>query len=251
WGVTLGIAGSVIFTGISAINNSQALALPQEQVVKRLQGIPVFTLTNPQGEFVVISTKNQSKTISQIGFFLSKKDAQKFLEVKLKKENPQLASNIQVRSISLAVYYNLVAESKKKKDSLIFTLVPTKQQVDSAKSILTSSSGKPVEQFHGIPLFVPKFKQGNNYLTIPISQNSERYIPFYFDKEQATAVLEAFKKAKPQEAANTEIEVVDLDGVINALHSSKDPNTSKIFLFPSRESIEFIRSLPPNQQNKK
>ncbi|MFM9159182.1 MAG: Tic22 family protein, partial [Dolichospermum sp.] len=144
WGVTLGIAGSVIFTGISAINNSQALALPQEQVVKRLQGIPVFTLTNPQGEFVVISTKNQSKTISQIGFFLSKKDAQKFLEVKLKKENPQLASNIQVRSISLAVYYNLVAESKKKKDSLIFILVPTKQQVDSAKSILTSSSGKPV-----------------------------------------------------------------------------------------------------------
>ena len=251
WGVTLGIAGSMIFAGMSGINNSQALALPQEQVVKKLQDVPVFTLANLQGEFVVISTKNQSKTISQIGFFISKQDAQKFLEGKLKKENPQLASTIQVRSVSLAAYYKLVVESKKKKDSgVIFTLVPTKQQVDSAKSILTSS-GKPVQQFNGIPLFVPKFKQGNNYLTIPISQTNERYIPFYFDKEQAVALLEAFKKAKPQEAANTEIQVVDLEGVINTLNSSKDPNSSKIFLFPSRESIEFIRSLPPNQQNKK
>jgi len=38
WGVTLGIAGSVIFAGISGINNSQALALPQEQVVKKITG---------------------------------------------------------------------------------------------------------------------------------------------------------------------------------------------------------------------
>ena len=95
-GRTLGIAGSVIFAGISGINNSPALALPQEQVVKTLREVPVFTLANPQGEFVVISTKNQSKTISQIGFFISKQDAQKFLEGKLKKENPQLANTIQV-----------------------------------------------------------------------------------------------------------------------------------------------------------
>jgi len=251
WGVTLGIAGSVIFAGISGINNSPASALPQEQVVKTLQEVPVFTLANPQGEFVVISRKNQSKTISQIGFFISKQDAQKFLEGKLKKENPQLASTIQVRSVSLADYYNRVLESQQKKDSgVIFTLVPTKQQVDSAKSILTSS-GKPVQQFNGVPLFVPKFKQGNNYLTISIFQSNEPYIPFYFDKEQAVAHLEAFKKARPQEAKNTEIQVLDLNGVINTLNSSKDPNASKIFLFPSRESIEFIRSLPPNQQNKK
>ncbi|MBD2444580.1 hypothetical protein H6G25_15585 [Dolichospermum sp. FACHB-1091] len=251
WGITLGIAGGVIFAGISGINNSTALALPQEQIVKTLREVPVFTLANPKGEFVVISTKNQSKTISQIGFFISKQDAQKFLEGKLKKDNPQLANTIQVKPISLGDYYKLVVESKKKKDpTVIFTLVPTKQQVDSAKSILTSS-GKPGQQFNGVPLFVPKLKQGNSYLTIPISQSNERYIPFYFDKEQAVALLEDFKKAKPQEAANTEIQVVDLDGVINTLNSSNDPAIGKIFLFPSRESMEFIRSLPSNQQKKK
>jgi Tic22-like family len=248
WGLTLGLTGSVMLAGILGMNNLQALALPQEQVVKTLQEVPVFALTNPKGEFVVISRKNQSKTISQIGFFLSKKDAQFFLENRLKKENPQLASTIQITPVSLADYYKLVVENNKKKDSdLVFTLVPTKQQVDVAVTML-NTSGKTDQKFNGIPLFVPKFKQENSYLTIP--NGKERFIPFYFEKEQAVALLEAFKKAKPQEAANTEIQVLDLYRVIDTLSSSNDPSANKIFLFPSRESIEFIRSIVPTQPKK-
>ncbi len=250
WGITLGLASSVMFAGISGMNNIQALALPQEQVVKTLQEVPIFTLTNPKGEFVVISRTNDSKTISEIGFFLSKKDAQTFLDGRLKKENPQLASTIQVRPVSLADYYKLVLENNKKKDSnVVFTLVPTKQQVDIARNMV--NKGGKGQQFNGIPLFVPKFKQGNSYLTITIPQGNQRFIPFYFEKEQALAHLEEFKKAKPQEAANTEIQVVDLYGVIYTLNSSNDPTTNKILLYPSRESIEFIRSIIQNQQKKK
>ena len=251
WGLTLGLAGSVMFTGILGMNNLQALALPQEQVVKTLQEVPVFTLTNPKGEFVVISRKNQSKTISQVGFFISQKDAQTFLEDRLKKENPQLASTIQITPVSLADYYKLVVENNKKKDSnVVFTLVPAKQQVDQAVT-MQNNGGKTDKKFDGIPLFVPKFKQDNSYLTIPKGQaGKERLIPFYFEKEQAVALLEAFKKAKPQEAANTEIQVLDLYRVIDTLSSSNDPSTNKIFLFPSRESIEFIRSIVPAQPKK-
>ncbi|MDD1414105.1 hypothetical protein MEN41_05380 [Dolichospermum sp. ST_con] len=250
WGLTLGLTGSVMFAGILGINNLQALALPQEQIVKTLREVPIFTLTNPKGEFIVISTKNQSKTISQIGFFISKKDAQTFLENRLKKENSQLASTIRIKPVSLADYYKLVVENNKKKDSnLVFTLVPTQQQVNLATTML-NTTGKTDKKFEGIPLFVPKFKQGSSYLTIPIPQKNERVIPFYFEKEQAVALLEAFKKAKPQEAANTEIQVLDLYNVIETLNSSNDPNTNKIFLFPSQESIEFIRSLVPAQPKK-
>ncbi|MTJ49512.1 Tic22 family protein [Dolichospermum sp. UHCC 0259] len=251
WGLTLGLAGSVMFGGVLGINNLPVFALPQEQVVKTLQEVPVFTLTNPKGEFVVISRKNQEKTISQVGFFLSKKDAQSFLEQRLKKENPQLASTIQITPVSLAEYYKLVVENNKKKDSnVVFTLVPKKEQVDQAIAML-NSSGKTDKKFDGIPLFVPKFKQENSYLTIPKGQaGKERLIPFYFDKEQAVALLEEFKKVKPQEAANTEIQVLDLYRVIDTLSSSNDPSTNKIFLFPSRESIEFIRSIVPTQPKK-
>lgn len=244
WGATLAIAGSVLSGALPGIGNLQAIALPQDQVVKKLQEVPVFTLTNAKGEFIVISRNNQGKQISQVGFFISKQDAQKFLDNRLKKENPQLASTLQVRPLSLADYYKIVLEGKKKSDSVFYTLVPTQQQVESARTLLTQS-GQQGQQFNGIPLFVPKFKKDNSYLTIPLPQSNERYIPFFFEKEQAVSLLDQFKKAAPQEGANTEIQVVDLYGVIEALNSSNDPGMNKIVLYPSQESINFIRSLAP------
>jgi nickel transport protein len=249
WGLTLGLAGSVVFTSILGINNLQALALPEEEVIKTLQQVPVFTLTNPKGEFIVLTGKDQSKTIFQIGFFISKKDAQFFLENRIKKENPQVASTIQIRDFSLADYYKLVVENKKKKDSdIFFTLVPTEQQVNSAKSILTSS-GKPVQQFNGIPLFLFKVSK-KGYLTILGRQENQRFVPIFFEKEQAVVLLEEFKKAFPNEAANAEIEVTDLYSVIGTLTNSKDPKMSKFLSIPSRESIEFLRSIVPNPPKK-
>lgn len=243
WSATLGITGSVLLAGLSGIGMQAVVALPQDQIVKKLQEVPVFTFTNPKGEFVIISTRNAAKTVAQVGFFISKQDAQKFLDSRLKKENPQLASTMQVRALSLADYYKMVQENNKKPDAVVFTLVPAQQQVESARTLLTQS-GQKGQQFNGIPLFVPRFKKDNSYLTIP--RGKERYIPFYFEKEQAIALLDEFKKAVPQEAANTEIQVVDLLGVIEALNSSNDPGLSKIVLYPSRESISFIRSLVPN-----
>jgi nickel transport protein len=242
WGATLGIAGSIIFGGISETGNLRAVALPQDQVAKKLQGVPVFALANSKGEFPIIETRNDSKTLSLIGFFISKQDAQKFLDNRIKKENPELAKTLQVRVLSLADYYKIVEEGKKKKDSVVYALVPTQQQVESAKTIL-SQNGQKVQQFNGIPLFVPKLKK--DYITIPAPQSKERYIPLFFDKEQVVALLEEFKKAVPQEASNTGIEVVELYGVIDILNKSNDPNMNKFILWPSRESIEFINSNTP------
>ncbi|BBD67807.1 Tic22 family protein [Nostoc commune NIES-4072] len=251
-GATLGIAGTVFLTGLSGIGNlpgignQEAIALPQDQMVKKLQEIPVFTLVDPKGGLPILTGRNASKTVPLVVFFISKQDAQKFLDNRLRQDAPKLASTLQVRPLSLAEYYQIVEEGKKKKDSVIYTLEPTQQQVESATTIL-NQNGKKGQQFNGIPLFVPKFKKDNRYLTIPLGKGNERYIPFYFEKEQAVAVLEEFKKAVPQEAANTEIQVVDLYGVINALNTSNDPIINKIVLYPSRESINFFRSLAPNQ----
>ena len=245
WGLTLGLAGSVMFASILGINNLQALALPQEQVIKILQEVPVFTLAYPNGEPLVGS--NQSKTISQVGFFISKDDAQKFLDNTIKKKNPELGSTLKISSVSLAYYYQIVLKAKQKRDSVIYSLVPTQQQVEAAINIL-SANGKKVEQFNGIPLFIPKLlKKG--YLTIPIPQEKERFVPVFFEKEQAAVLLEDFKKAFPKEAGNAEIEVTELYSVINTLTNSQDPTMSKFLLYPSRESIKFLNSLP-NQPKK-
>ncbi|MBD2613183.1 hypothetical protein H6G94_18220 [Nostoc punctiforme FACHB-252] len=252
WGATLGMAGSVFLGGLVGIGNLpglgnlEAVALPQDQVVKKLQDIPVFTLVDSKGGLPILVGKNGSKTVPLVVFFISKQDAQKFLDNRLRQDDAKLASTLQVRPLPLAEYYKIALEGKKKSDSVIYTLEPTQEQVKSAITML-NQNGQKVQQFNGIPLFVPKFKKDNSYLTIPLAQGNERYIPFYFEKEQAVELLDQFKKAVPQEAANTEIQVVDLYRVIEALNSSNDPIINKIVLYPSRESINFIRSLAPNQ----
>jgi nickel transport protein len=241
-GATLGLVGGILLGGLPAMENLRAIALPEDQVVKKLAEVPVFTLTNAQGDFVVRSIKNENQTVSQVGFFVSKQDAQKFLDDRLKKENPQLANTMKVVAVSLGDFYTMAQASKKKPDGTVFTLVPAQQQVELARTLLTQS-GQQGQQFNGIPLFVPKFKKDNNYLTIPLG--NERFIPFYFDKQQAVALIDRFKQAVPAEAANTEIQVVDLQSVIQTLLTSNDPGLSKIVLYPSQESIQFIRTLQP------
>jgi biopolymer transport protein ExbD len=43
---------------------------------------------------------------------------------------------------------------------------------------------------------------------------------------------------------------IGIDLPISDRNSSNDPNSNKILLYPSRESIEFLRSLVPNQPKK-
>ena len=58
WGATLGIAGSAII-GSSLIGTTQALALPQDQIVKKLGSIPVFTITGNKGAPLVASVHEE------------------------------------------------------------------------------------------------------------------------------------------------------------------------------------------------
>jgi hypothetical protein len=60
-------------------------------------------------------------------------------------------------------------------------------------------------------------------------------------------MVERFKQQKPDLASTVTIEVVPLEGVIATLQQSNDQMLDKILLVPSTESIEFLRSLKPNQ----
>lgn len=58
-------------------------------------------------------------------------------------------------------------------------------------------------------------------------------------------MLERFKKQKPDLASTVEIQVVNLEGVLQALQTRNDQALNQIVLVPPRESLEFVRSLEP------
>jgi len=147
----------------------------------------------------------------------------------------------------LGEVYQLERTSKSKPDRLDFAFVPMQQQVDSAVALL-KQGGQPNAQFNGVPLFLARGGQEKGYLTIQRKNpqgKDEQVIPIFFKKEELQSMLERFKQQQPNLAGTIEIQVVNLEGVIETLQKSDNPQLGQIVLIPPQESLEFVRSLQP------
>jgi nickel transport protein len=244
-GAILGICGSTLLAPSAA--NMSALALPQEQVLQKLSPVPVFTITDSQGAPLVASLSKEGEDInaSLAGVFINKSDADAFVD-RLRTQNPDLASSVKVVPVSLGEVYQMSESIRDNGENLQFTFVPGKQQVESAMTVL-EENGKEAEQFNGTPLFLAKGGNEDGYLTI--QRGEQQVIPMFFNKEDLQGMLERFNSQQPDIAGSVEIEVVNLEGVIEALRTDDDPFLTKIVLIPPRDSVEFIRQLQEGSGN--
>ncbi|MBL1208793.1 Tic22 family protein [Geminocystis sp. GBBB08] len=213
---------------------TKLLALPQEVIVQKLRPIPVFTVADSKGAPLIASNDKDGKVA---GVFISKEDANNFV-AKLKQENPELGKQVQVIPVSLGEIFELAEKNSKEKDAINFAYVPSKSQVDQAKKLNNQYQA-------GVPLFVARAGDDQGYLTI--KQNDQEVIPFFFDQKQVEDLVESFKKSQPQLASSVKIEVVILEGMLEALKQGQDEMLTKIILWPSKESIEFLRANAPKK----
>lgn len=237
WAAALSVAGGTLL-GPAFLGKMQVLALPQEQVIQKLQIIPVFTLRNDKGESPVIEVPNgQNNKTKVTGVFMSEKDAEGFLNG-LKTQNPDLAKNMQVVTISLGDIYKLIQENKNKPDRLMFDLIPMEQQVTLA-SVLKTPNGQPIDPKNiGVPLFVARSGPDKGYLTF--QRGNEPVVPFFFAKQDLENLLNTLKKQQPNLVNSVDIQVVPLQLMLQKLQSGNDPQLGKIELAPSCESLTSV-----------
>lgn len=241
WSTTLGLVGSTLL-GSFLTGNLQALALTEQQVLEKLQPVPVFTITDAQGSPLVASIptgQNQNQTEAVAGVFISQRDAQAFVE-RLKRENPDLGNQVQVVPVSLGEVYQLDRQNQSQPNGIDFAFIPVQQQVQSAQALMPQSS-QQAQQFQGVPLFVAKAGQEQGYLTV--EQGGRQVIPFFFEKEQLERMVDRFKQQQPNLASTIQIQAVPLEGVIQTLQSSNNEDLNNIVLVPSAEAIQFLQSL--------
>jgi hypothetical protein len=226
------VSTAIVSTGLL---NLKALALPTEQILQKLNPVPVFTIADEQGAPLVASGEDEAKIA---GVFISQQDANDFV-TRLQSENPDLASKVQVVPVSLGEVYKL-AQEEGGNTGINFQYVPNQVAVEDAKSIAdTQYEG-------GVPLFVAKGGDDNGYLTI--ERDSQKVIPFFFEKQQLETMVEKFKTQKPELASTITIEVVPLEGVIQTLQTDDNPILTQIVLVPSTESLQFLRQNSETQE---
>lgn len=234
WGL---VGGAVLTTLVG--QTLKVLALPTDEVVKLLQGVPVFTIADAQGAPLVAMDNNRKVT----GIFVSQQEAQKFFQ-QLKKDKPDIASKVTVQPVSLGEVYKLAVANLGKADALNFAYVPVPTEVETATKLLTAAGQK---YQGGVPLYVARGGKEQGYLTI--QQNNEQIIPFFFEKKQIQDMVDRFKKEKPELASTIKIDVVALENVMGTLQSSDDKMLKSIRLVPTEESLKFIQTAIKGQSN--
>lgn len=243
WTITLGFVGSSVLTSWlgSTLN---VLALTPEQIMQKLNQIPVFTIGN--NKEILLSDNNDKKVFVT---YMSHQDAQQVVE-QISKQDPE--RKVEVVTLPLGKVYELLKEKEKSQSQDppdMFTFIPLKDQLPLALSILKQENPK-VEEFPGIPLFYGMVTVNNQETFLSVKDGEQSLTPFYFEKESLQQLIENIKKQQPDLASSITVKVTPLGGIVSALESDdqKQEDFIKSIVFvPSQESADMIMKL--RQQN--
>ena len=244
WGTAVGLVSSIVVGSFFA-GTMRVLALTNEQILETLRSVPVFTITDEDGSPLVASPGDGQDGPPVAGVFISRQDAENFLE-NLQQGNPDLGRTVQVVPVSLAEVYELAVSTRDRQEPLEFTFVPILQEVEAAVTILREDDAT-VDQFEGVPLFIARSGQAEDSGYLTIRQGNEQVIPMFFRQEELEALLQQLRQSQPNVANTIDIQVVNLEGLIQTLENSNNPELTQILLVPPRDSIDFVRSLQPGQ----
>ena len=253
WSATLTLVGSVLLGSLFG-GGARVLALPDEQVMERLDNVPVFTLVDGEGSLVVATLSQEADALPVATVFISHQNAENFLR-NMQSTNPEAAEGVRIAPVSLAQVYEIALAGRSEENPLEVAFIPVPQEVDAALTILRED-GQNLEEFPGVPLFIAKSGEGENEATLTVLRGEEEVIPMYFSEADIQATIATLRETQPELADSVRIEVISLGRLIDNLRSSDNPDLNQIYLVPSRESVEFVRSLQervneqqaPNQQ---
>ncbi len=247
WGATLGLVASTLLSTVF-LGNVPALALSEQQVKEKLDSIPVYLITNPQGlplsRTLPDGQNGQKSSGSATPVYMSRQEAQSFInELRTAKgKDPkmeEMVKSLQVTAVPLGVIYQQLQQTKNQPNRLLFAFKPVEQEVKGAMDLLRQS-GQQVNQFKSVPVFAVRFSPEQGYVPIQLKADNQQLIPLFLSKQDAQGLLNQVKGKYPK----AEIQVIDVDGVVKTLQDKNDNWLSQVVLVPSPESREYIKTLP-------
>jgi hypothetical protein len=243
WSTTLGLIGSTAL--ISWIGPTwKVLALSQQQILEKLNSIPVFAIINDQGQPYAV--QGDDKKMAIVGY-LSQTDAQKTRE-QIEKQDPKMANKVKVISLPLSDVYKQAKDAAEKKEPPPFSLIPPQQQVQSAIALLRQQDPK-VQDFPDIPLFYVTFKKDQKEIVLSFKRGDQVLTPLFFEKESLQQEIDQLKQKEPGLASTATIKVVPLGRIVATLEKEDTPDVRALVLVPSKDSLEFLRKLQQQQQS--
>ncbi|KAL5992789.1 hypothetical protein ACLOJK_013708 [Asimina triloba] len=201
------------------------IALSVDYVAKRMAGTSVYTVSNSNNEFVLISDPSGAKSLGLLCF--RQEDAQDFL-AQVRVRQPVLGRGAKVVPVTLDQIYMLKAEG------IAFRFLPDPAQIRNALELKAADSSKG---FVGVPVFQSDL--------LVLKKKKKRYCPIYFQKEDIERELSRVSKPSRGSSISQHIMVGSLEDVLKKLEmSDKDSGWEDlIFIPPGKSYTQHIKQV--------
>ncbi len=231
-----GLAGSALAASIlTAV--APAIALTQEEVARKLNNVPVFTLFNPElKKFAVASLELEGKTVSLVPSYVDRTDAERLLKEQ-RAANGAVAKGVEIRTIPLSLVFLESESSKNKPDQPAFQVVPDEDEIKIALQ-MQAAEGKKDQDWRGIPLFYAP----NLGITLTGADGKpQQILPMYFSRADLESYVSEAKKSDANLAkTQIPIKVTTLDRVLQTLLTNNDAAMNQVEFIPPRASLEYV-----------
>ncbi|OAY71311.1 Protein TIC 22, chloroplastic [Ananas comosus] len=202
------------------------LALSPEAVARTLTGTAVYTVSNSNNEFVLISDPNNS--LRSLGLLCFRQEDAQSLLSQVQLRQPVLGKGARVVPITLDQVYMLKVEG------IAFRFLPDPLQIKNALELKSSDLSKG---FDGVPVFQSDL--------LVIKKKNRRYCPIYFQKEDIERELLKVSKASRGSGFSQQIMVGSLEDVLKKMEIN-DKNSGwddLIFIPPGKSYTQHINEV--------
>ncbi|KZV45181.1 chloroplast inner membrane import protein Tic22 [Dorcoceras hygrometricum] len=198
-------------------SSSSEATVNSNHVARRLSGTSVYTVSNTNNEFVLISDAEGVKSIGLLCF--RREDAEAFL-AQVRSRKGALRSGAKVVPITLDQVYLLKVEG------IAFRFLPDPVQIKNAMELKASDAKSG---FDGVPVFQSDL--------LVVKKNSRRYCPIYFQKEDLEKALSTVSRASRGSATSQHIMVGSLEDVLKKMEiNEKNASWEDLIFIPPGKS---------------
>ena len=226
-----------------------ARALPETQVINKLENVPTFTIVDREGGPVPIKLQSQggsSNNGSSLAlFFINPQDAQDTLQ-SLTKSKPELKNSLSVTPVSLSEVYEILADAKQNRvKEAPLEIVPIVSELPLARDVMAADGVTKLDKPEqvGIPLFYAVVGEQEDYM-IRQDINNNSYIPFYWTKKEVEEDIAAYKRGSSDAQSQTiKIKAISLSQFIQNLLENNNDATKAMEIVPSAKQLDTANSL--------
>lgn len=205
--------------------STSAAKLSSAHVAKTLAGTSVYTVSNSNNEFVLISNPDGIKSIGLLCF--RHEDAEAFL-AQVRSRKGELRRGAKVVPISLEQVYMLKVEG------IAFRFLPDPVQI---KNALELKSSDVKSGFDGVPVFQSDL--------LVVKRKNKRYLPIYFRKEDIEKELSRVSRGSRGPGFSQHILVGSLEDVLKKMGTSARNSgwEDLIFIPPGKSHSQHIEEV--------